>query len=365
MNKGPFCKIEQSVCGIFDKEFGLFTRNGTTAIWLALESLGCKRRKIVVPANICFVVVCAIMLSGNEPYFVDIDDNFSIDPGKIKNINSKDVSGIIFPYMYGNAGNIKEVIKIAKSKNWFVIEDVAQALGAKIGDKFAGSFADFSIVSFGMGKIIDVNMGGVLCLKSRKLYEKAKRIYNKLPVLNDDFLSAYERFNKLYNVFIDFIERGDEQYKFGKPLTETYKNANINKLGFDRDFIKMLEVKINNLDEELKIRQGNACAFQSILKHHHIKTIKHNKGSTYWRQNILVDKERDGLLKFLKSNGVKASKYFPAIDKLFYRRNDENFKRCDLMASRVINLWPGRETTFSDIARINELINKFYKQHSI
>jgi len=363
LKNGPFQNIEKRVCEMFEKEFGIFTANGTTAIWLALIASGVKKKKIIVPANICFVVICAIILSDNEPYFVDIDDNFSIDPKQLKDIDSKEAAGIIFPHMYGNVGSIEEALEIAKSKGWIVIEDVAQALGAKKGKKYAGSFADLAITSSGMGKIIDVEAGGVLALNSEKNYKNACDIYKKLSVLSKSKYSAYLRFNKIYSLLVDAIENGDCLYEFGRPLTLAYKDANIGRLGTDLTFLKQLEREIINLEDELSIRLNNAKYFQSILEHRNIYVLRHNKGSTYWRQNILVKEKRDELLKYLKENGVKASKYFPSIDRLFYPRLNKNFIKSDTMATQLINLWPSRQTKRDDIVKINELINNFYKNN--
>jgi len=364
MKPNPFVNIENRICGMFEKKYGIFTRNGTTAIWVLLKALGISKRKIIVPVNICFVVVCAIILSDNEPYFVDIGSDFSIDPEELKDIDSKEAKAVIYPYIYGNTGSISEVLKIAKAKDWIVIEDVAQALGAKIDKKYAGSFTDFSITSFGMGKIIDVNIGGVLCINSKCLNKEALKIYKKLPILNDYLLSAYVRFNQIYSILVEHIEQGDQLHMFGRLLAYSYRNANISQLGPDISFLSQLEIKLQRLDGELDIRHKNAVKFQDILHHENIKSIKHREGATYWRKNILVNKERDFLLRYLKENGIKASKYFPSIDRLFYLRNGRNFKRSDSMAKQIINLWPGMQTSYGDIVRINKLIHQFYKRPS-
>lgn len=360
MRRNPFVNIENRICGMFEKDYGIFTRNGTTAIWVLLKALGLKKRKIIIPANVCFVVGCAIILSGNEPYFVDIDDNFSIDPQKLKDIDAKEASAVIFPHMYGNTGSICEAVKIAEKKEWIVIEDVAQSLGARINKKCAGSFADFSMTSFGMGKIIDVNAGGVLCLNSKSLYKEALKIYKRLPVLTNDLYSAYIRFNQIYMKLVECMEKRDQVDMFGRPLAFAYLYANVSQLGSNISFLGQLEIKLQGIEEELELRYKNAMMFQNILRHKNIKPVKHNEGATYWRQNILVKKDRDGLLKYLKENGVKASKYFPSIDRLFCARNGRSFKRSDSMASQVINLWPGKETSYNDILRINDTVNCFY-----
>lgn len=318
MRKSTFINIEKTVCNIFEKEYGLFARNGRTAIWLLLEALGFKQKRIIVPANICVAAICAIISSNNEPFFVDIDDNFSIGPDQLKDIDPDDAAGIIFPYMYGNTGAIEEVMAISRDKGWIVIEDAAQSLGAMIGKRYAGSFADFSMTSFGMGKIIDVNAGGVLCVNSRVVYQRAVEICRKL-----------------------------------------------NQLDLDSNFTDQLEARLKDLQRECEIRHRNAIRFQSVLDHENVQALRHNEGATYWRQNILVKKDRDGLLRHLKENGIKASKYFPSIDRLFYDRGEKVFEGSDSMASTIINLWPGKETSFEDIARIDELIKRFYNHSNV
>ena len=361
----PFSKIEDKIGSLFEKEQVLFTRNGTTAIWLILEVLGFKGKRVILPANVCFVVVCAVILSGNEPYFVDIDKDFSIDPQKIKDIDPGEAAAVILPHMYGNIGSIEQVLEIAREKKWLVIEDAAQALGAKKSGKYAGSFSDFSIASFGMGKIIDVNAGGVLCTTSRQVYEKARQLYASLPVLDESRLNAYLRFNQIYCALIDCLERGDDVSRFGKPLALSYRDANLNKLSSDLEWVEELEKKLTDLDDELGIRNTNARAFQSIFDHSNVTTVKHGAGATYWRQNVLVKIKRDQLLAFLKRNGVKASKYFPSIDRLFQQGRGRRFEKSDQMASQAINLWPGKETSRNDIFKINDLIKEFYQNDQI
>ena len=355
-----FKNINKIIGNIFEKEYVLFTRNATTAIWLILKSLDIYNKKIVVPNNICFSVICSIYLSNNEPYFIDIDKNYSIDPKILIRVNDNNIAAVILPHMYGNIANIKKIIAITKSNNWILIEDTAQALGSKLNHNYAGSFCDYSIASFGMGKIVDINIGGAVCLNSKIQYTTIQQEYNKLPVLSKNILSEYQNLNMIYILLMDIIETGDNLCKMGKQLVLSYKNANINKLPFNNDFISELEYKLSSLTKICDIRNNNAYLFQSIIKNDNITLLKHAAGSTYWRQNIIVNKNRNELLDYLKYNDVKASKYFPSIDKLFLKRTNHTFEQSDYMTKTIINLWPGNETNVKDIIRINELINKYY-----
>ena len=99
-----------------DMNYSVFTKSATVAIWLALKAFDVTDKKIIVPANVCFVVVCAIIFSGNRPFAVDIDNEGGIDIDWISNLQDSDIVGIIYPYMYGNTGNILEVKNITEIK---------------------------------------------------------------------------------------------------------------------------------------------------------------------------------------------------------------------------------------------------------
>jgi len=353
--------VEEKIALLFDKKHALFTKSGTVAIWLALEALGLKGKKIIVPANVCFVVVSAIMMSGNEPYFVDIGKDFTINADDLNKISDGKVAAVIFPHMYGNTGDILGVAAIAKKKNWIVIEDVAPALGAKIGNKYAGSFSDISITSFGIGKVIDLNIGGMLCVNSKSLYDDAKNIYDSLPLYDEKMRALiYETYPPLYWRAIEGLEQNRDNSEFGNMVAKQFKDALISRSLPGDAFLMELEKAFDNLKTETEIRTERAKYFQSTIKNINIEVVPHNEGATYWRQNILVKNKRDMLLDYLKNNGIKAQKHFPSIDRLVFKRKDEEYKKSDLIASRIINLWPGRETSFEDIKKINELINSFY-----
>ncbi len=359
MAQADLKSIEDKVAEIFEKEHAIFTKSGTVAIWLALGALGIKGKKIIVPANVCFVVVAAIILSGNEPYFVDIDESFTLGAETVKGIDEKNIAAIIFPYMYGNTGDIVKVMDVAAKKGWIVIEDVAQALGARIGDKYAGSFCDISITSFGTGKIIDIDMGGILLTNSKQLHEKAKELYHELPLSDEECQTKSKRYGELYWQLIGRMEKGADIEGAGIKLVGDFRAAMLSRLVPDEMAVLKLEKALCFLNDETELRRRNAGYFQEVLSGSPVTALKHNDGATYWRQNILVKKNRDDLLEYLKNKGVKASKYFPSIDRLVFKRDDNKYERSDIMGSMIINLWTGKETKEKDVIMIGNLINEF------
>jgi perosamine synthetase len=361
--KNRFENVENIISKLFLKENSLFTRNAPTAIWLLLKSLGLKKKTIIVPSNICFVVNAAIILSDNYVKFVDIDKNYSIDPLELEKYKSKDIAAVIFPHMYGNMGDIRKVIEISRSRNWVVIEDVCQSLGSNNNGKFAGSFSDFAITSFGTGKIIDMEVGGILSTNSNSIYMSALEDYSKLKTYDNKIHSASKDFSKIYDFIIAELNKSDHSYMLGDLMIKSYKDTFVSKLDDKKYPVLELEKRLIELNKNIQLRNKKANFFQKNIKHKNIKVLIHNEGSTYWRQNILVSKNRDELLSFLKRNNVKATKYFPSLDKLFYHQGKKLFKNSNKMGKQIINLWPGEETSQKDIIKINELIEVFYEKN--
>ena len=131
----------------------------------------------------------------------------------------------------------------------------------------------------------------------------------------------------------------------------------------------MVLTKINHIDE---LKDQGYTILRNVLDpetdiqpliNENVQVLIHKEGSTYWRQNILVSKKRDNLLKFLQSNNIKASKYFPSINKLFYPNENGRFINSKTMAEQIINLWPGEKTSLKDIHKTNDLIQIFYENN--
>ena len=351
--------VESKISQLFDREYVLFTANGTTAIYLALKANEINNKKIILPVNICFVVVAAVYWSGNSPYFVDINEKAQIDYTILETLSDNEISAIIPAHMYGNTANMHQVLDIAKKKNWFVIEDACQALGATIGNRPVGNWGNCSITSFGQGKIVDFNMGGVLACDSRDFYEQAKKINKTLPVVSKSTEKNYIEFNNKYFDMIDKMLMGQDVHHQGIMLLKKYKNANILRNPEESKFISYLMDGLNKLDRNLSTRQENHELYKKYLIHPDISVLTHNERATYWRQNILVKDNRDELLHELKEAKIKSSTYFPTISG-FFEKSEVGYPKSDNFSNSVINLWPGVETDEKYITKTQKVIEDYY-----
>jgi dTDP-4-amino-4,6-dideoxygalactose transaminase len=152
---GPFVKeFEKNYAKYCDCEYAIGVSSGTSAIWLALLALeiGPGDEVITVP-NTFIATVEAISFTGAKPVFIDIDERtYNIDPAKLESAITSKTKAIIPVHLYGQMADMDPIIAIAKQHNLYVLEDGAQAQGAKYKGKKAGSLGDVGCFSFYPGK---------------------------------------------------------------------------------------------------------------------------------------------------------------------------------------------------------------------
>ena len=112
------------------------------------------------------------------PKLVDINKNdYLIDADKIKKKITSKTKAIIPVHLYGQSADMKKILKIAKKFKLKVIEDCAQAQGAKYKNQYVGTIGDFGCFSFYPTKILGTyGDGGFILTKNKKMYEKIRRI---------------------------------------------------------------------------------------------------------------------------------------------------------------------------------------------
>ena len=145
-------------CQTFEKEFAnwcgskyaIATSNGTTALYLALKALaiGHGDEVIVTPRSFIASVSCVVN-AGATPIFADVDVNSgNITAQTISEKISDKTKAIICVHLAGYPCEMEAIMCLAKKHNIFVIEDCAQAHGAKYQEQPVGSIADIGCFSF-------------------------------------------------------------------------------------------------------------------------------------------------------------------------------------------------------------------------
>tara|TARA_Y100000748_G_scaffold283270_1_gene264191 strand:+ start:859 stop:2025 length:1167 start_codon:yes stop_codon:yes gene_type:complete len=169
-------------CRDFEKNFSQWTNskysialaNGTVALELALKAFNLSNGDEVIVTPRSFIASVSAVITNNAiPVFADIDPRSgNISPESIEKKISSKTKGIICVHMAGWPCDMEKIMAIAKLNNLFVIEDCAQAHGAKINGKSVGTIGDVGAWSFCQDKIMSTGgEGGMITTNNEKLWD--------------------------------------------------------------------------------------------------------------------------------------------------------------------------------------------------
>jgi UDP-2-acetamido-2-deoxy-ribo-hexuluronate aminotransferase len=192
IDRGQFIKgndvkeFEQNLAEYLEVKHVISCANGTDALQIAMMALDLKPGdEVIVPVFTYIATAEVLGLLGLIPVLIDVDPNtFCIDVKEVKAKISKKTKAIVPVHLFGQCANMHELMRVAVSNNLYVIEDTAQAIGAKYtfvnGDvKSAGCIGDIGTTSFFPSKNLGCyGDGGALFTNDDRLAEKIRMICN-------------------------------------------------------------------------------------------------------------------------------------------------------------------------------------------
>ena len=170
----------------FEKKFSQFCKSkyavtvssGTTALHLALVSLGIKKGDEVIVSTLTNMAsIFAILYIGAKPVPIDIeDDTFNLDVNLIEKKITKKTKALLVVHLFGHPADMKKILFLSKKYKLKIVEDCAEAHGALYNGKPVGSIGDAGCFSFYANKIITTGEGGMITFNSKKFAQKAKNL---------------------------------------------------------------------------------------------------------------------------------------------------------------------------------------------
>jgi len=211
--------FEDNFSSYIGTEFGIGVNSGTDAIKIAIDALNIKKgSEIITVANTAVPTASAIREAGATPKFVDIKKDFTIDEAKIEKKITKKTKALLPVHLYGQPCNIKVILKLAKKYKLKVIEDCAQAHGAKFNKKRVGSFGDISCFSFYPTKNLGAyGDGGIILSSDKNLAKKCKmlRMYGMEKKYYADFEGYNSRLDEIQaailNVKLKYLDKWNKK----------------------------------------------------------------------------------------------------------------------------------------------------------
>ena len=243
-------KFETEIAKLFSKKFGLYVNSGSSALYLAIESLEFPEGSEVITPALTFSTTIGCLLKNKlVPVFTDINlTSYCIDVDQIEELISDKTVAILAPNLLGNLCDWKAIKEIADKYKLILIEDSADTLGGKYKNgTLTGTYTDISITSFYGSHIINcAGNGGALTTNSQKVLKNAKllRSWGRSSSLFDEQSESIEN---RFSVNLEGIEY-DAKFLFEKI------GYNLEGSEIGAAFgLKQLE-KLNN---NIEIRQKN------------------------------------------------------------------------------------------------------------
>lgn len=327
----------------FEREYAMYSAvsycigvgNGLDALSLALQSLGIREGdEVIVPAHTYIATWHAVSRAGGRIVPVEPETNtFNIDASRIEQAISSNTKAILPVHLYGQACDMTAIMELAQKHKIAVVEDNAQAHGARWLEKMTGSFGTVNATSFYPTK----NLGA----------------------LGDG--GAITAFDEQIALFLS----RNRNYGFARKNFGTDKGSNSR---LDEIQAAVLRIKLRHLDVWNEARRKLADVYLEALRSvgDLILPLSAKEAYHVYHQFVIRTDSRDSLKAFLLSHGVETMIHYPIPPHLQPAYSDLNFKEgafplTERIAETALSLplWPGMER--HQVNRVIDLIQKFFK----
>ncbi len=321
----------------FEQEFAKYcgyqnctgVASGLDALTLSLEALNLKKEsEVIMASNTYIATILAAIKAGLKPVLVEPNiSTYNIDPEKILEKINGNTKVVLVTHLYGQLCQMDKIVKICNDNNLKLIEDCAQAHGAKYKNKKAGTFGDFGAFSFYPTKNLGcLGDGGAVLCNDEELNEKIRTLRN------------YGSKIKYHNEVIGHNSRLDEI-----------------QAGF-------LSVKLKYLDKINDHKNKLANIYDANLSN---KFIKPHKDENYYHIyhvfNIRHEK-RDEIKDFLLKNNIKTEIHYPVSpnrQKALQGYFNEEYPISQEIHNTTLSLPISFYHQEEDILKVCEALNKF------
>lgn len=174
-------KFEQAIAKYTGAKYAVATNSGTAALHLSVIASGIKTGDEVITTPFTFVAsVNCCLYEKAKPVFVDIDPTtLNLDVGQIEAKITSKTKAILGVDVFGYPAEWQPIVKIAKKYNLAIIEDAAEALGAKYQKKKLGSLDRLTVFGFFPNKQMTTGEGGIVTTNNKKQYDLMKHLVNQ------------------------------------------------------------------------------------------------------------------------------------------------------------------------------------------
>jgi perosamine synthetase len=339
---GPFAERFEAACAIRSKRgYGIAVSSGTAGLHLCVRALeiGDGHEVITTPFSFVASTNC-ILFEDAVPVFVDIDDEtWNMDPAAVEAAITPNTRGILAVEVFANMAHFEDYERIASEKNLHLIEDCCEALGSHVGARPAGSFGAASVFAFYPNKQITTGEGGMIVTDSREIRDLCVSMRNQGRDTEDWHSHARLGFNYRMSELSAALgaaqmERLDEIVGARRRAAGLYDDALCRLV--DKGLISLPPMAARD----------SAAWFVYVIR---------------LSDDFTLD-DREQIIRYMHSEGVGCSRYFPPIHLQPYiseilgtKKGD--FPKTEDLAQHTIALPFYSGLTSSQVMRVEEVLS--------
>ncbi|HWN10874.1 MAG TPA: DegT/DnrJ/EryC1/StrS family aminotransferase [Pyrinomonadaceae bacterium] len=326
--------FEEEWAGFCDLAASAGVASGTDALSLALIASGAVRKgagdEVIVPTLTAPYTALAVLNAGGVPIFADIDpDIYTLDPNAIETALTSRTRAIIPVHLYGQMADMPAICKVADRHQLIVIEDAAQAHGARQGGRSPGAFGMAAAFSFYPTKNLGgFGDGGAVVSNDPRLIEKIKilRQGGHEPASSGQLEGRNSRLDELQAALLRVkLKHLADWNQRRKNLAAIYKDALAPAAGVRRPVV----------------REPHAHVF-------HLYVVAHN--------------DREGLRAYLAAREIETMVHYPHLlhqQKLFQRSKTLTLPVAESLLNRIVSLPLYPQLTESEVRAVAQAVVEF------
>lgn len=336
LNSGMFIlgdevkQFEESFAKVCGTKYAIGVANGTDSLMLSMKALGiCIGHEVITVSHSYLASASSIALCGATPVLVDVEkDSFNMCPKALESAITEKTKAIIVVHLTGRPAKMDEILEIANAHNIPVIEDAAQAVGAKYKNKTVGSFGQLGSFSLHpLKNLAAAGDAGIITTNDDQLYQYLLKARNH-GLKNRDELEFWS-----VNSRLDALQAA------------------------------ILNVKIKNLNAWNQRRQSIADRYIEALNEVVEVPDYNDDFSPVFHAFVIQTDRRDELQSFLKSKGIDTKVHYPiAIHQQEAAKNvvKHNLSNTEKIVQRILSLPVYPELEDRQVEYVIEQIKNFF-----
>jgi len=373
--------LENKFAEYFGKGYkALAVNGGRSALFLILKSLGITYGdEVIVQSLTCVAVTNSVKWTGADNVFVDVGNDFNIDPMDLADKIGNKTRAVIIQNSFGIPARYDTIIKIVRNKNKkiLIIEDCALSLGAKYNNRKVGTLGDISFFSFGRDKVISSVFGGMILCKDNTKYEKIKSERDKLGYPGPGWLVQQLLHPLIFSFAVPLYNFGFGKFSLGKAIIYAFQKLKfLSRAVYKEEELsqrpKVFPAKMpgalsvmainqfNKLDKFNKHRRKIARFYFKNIKNSGVTLPPKNKGAI-WVRFPLINEKAPSIIKTSKAKGILLGDWYK--DVVVPVRNPDlvgyKYGSCpnaESIKGKILNLPTYHKISISEAERVIELI---------